>query len=120
MIQLARDQTLVVAESILIRVLSVQLDTIRLSVSTRPNIQIVSCQTDHDVTVRVTLAAIHENTAGLEVDAPDTSIEQSCDDLDDRDQLQTTWNIAFCTLHVGECVAFAESSQPAAKPTESE
>ena len=120
MIWLARDQTLVVAESIWIRVLSLQPCTIRLSVTMQPSLHIVPCQTGHDVTARVTLAAVHGNAAGLEVDAPGASIEQSCDELDVQDQMQATRNFVFVTLHVGECVGFAETTESAAPPTDSD
>lgn len=120
MIWLTRDQTIVVAESIWIRLLSRQPDTIRLSVATQPTLHIVGVPDGHDVTVCVTLAAVHGNAAGLEVDAPGASIEQSCDELDVQAQMQTTRNSVFVTLRVGECVAFAEISEPATTPTESE
>ncbi len=120
MIWLARDQTIVVAESIWIRVLSLQRVTIRLSVATQSNLHIVRVPDGHDVTVCVTLAAIHGNAAGLEVDAQGASIEQSCDELHVQAQMQTTWNSVFVTLRIGECVAFAETSVPAATPTESD
>ncbi len=120
MIWLARDQTIVVAESIWIRVLSLQPDSIRLSVATQSNLRIVRCQTGKMLTVCVTLAAVHENAAGLEVDAPGANIEQSCDELDVQAQMQTTWKSVFVTLRIGECVAFTETSVPAATPTESD
>ena len=119
MIWLARDQTIVVAESVWIRVLSLQPDTIRLSVIMQPSLHIVPCQTGHDETVRVTLAAVHANAAGLEVDAQAASIEQACDEVGVQDQMQTTRNLVFVTLRVGECVGFAEISEPATTPTES-
>ena len=120
MIWLARDQTIVVAESIWIRVLSLQPYTIRLSVTMQPSLHMVPCQTGDDLTARVTLAAIHGNSAGLDVYTSGASIEQSCQELDVQDQTQTTPNLVFITLRVGECVAFAETSEPAATATESE
>jgi hypothetical protein len=36
------------------------------------------------------------------------SIEQSYDELDVQDQMQTTWNLVFFTLRFGESVAFAK------------
>ena len=120
MIWLAQDQTIVVAKSTWIRVLSLQLDTIRLSVKTETSLHVVPCQTGHDVTLRVTLAALRGNTAGLDVDAPGASSEQSCTKLDPQDQSKTACNLSFVTLRVGECIAFAETSKPAATPTELE
>ncbi len=120
MIRVAPYQTIVMAESTWIRVLSLQPDTIRLSVTTQSGLHIVGCQTSHDVTMRVTLDALHGNTADLDVDAPRVRIAESCDQLEVQDQMQTTRNFVFVTLRVGECVAFAETSEPAATPTASD
>jgi hypothetical protein len=117
MIWLARDQGIVVDGKTWIRVLSLQPETIRLSVMTQTSLHMVSCQTAHEMAMRITLCSVNGNVVALEVDAHGAIVEQFRDEPHSRDKMRESWNLVFITLRIGECVEFAESSEPATATT---
>jgi hypothetical protein len=122
MIRLARGQTTVVRKNVSIGVLSLGPDSIRVSVTAPTNLRIVRCTADRDAAIRLTLADIRGDNAGLEVDAEETetqpsSVKPSSDQTGTPDQKQPAQNTVFITLSVGECVAFADTSEPVATST---
>lgn len=100
---LAPDQSVMAAENAWIRLLALQPDAIRLSVTSSARIHLGRRQSAEDVLLRVTLTAVKEHAADIDV-----AIAGRCASLHsaaaESQHPESNWNSIFVTLRVGEAV----------------